>query len=155
MKNTKTKTQKPLIRLTFIVIPTAVAVIAALLLLYFNGFFMSAEEKLTGDWCRSRKGEYSGQAYKENYTFESDGRGTKTYIYPDGTTAERNFVWCITQNKTLVIDGKVKYKWNPNYEEYYQEGSTAAEKYWFVTKNNLYIGQSTSIKSEIYSPGNY
>lgn len=149
MKNNKS--QKPLIKLTLIVIPTIIVVAISLLLLESNGFFMALEDKLEGDWNRSRKGIYSGETYKESYSFSENGTGIKTYIYPDGHKSKSDFTWYITTNKTLVINDKVKYKWNSEYEEYYDEASDTAKKYWFVTKDTLYIGQSTSINCEVYN----
>lgn len=149
MKN-GTKTAKPLIKLTAIIIPTLIIVAATLLMLNFNGFFLSTEEKVSGEWTRSRQGVYSGEEYLESYTFNEDGSGIKTYTTPDGYTAEKSFTWYVTPTKTLVIDSHIKYKWDPDYQGYYNESSKTAKKYWFVTKNELYIGQSTSLNCEIY-----
>lgn len=148
--NNSAKTTKPLIRLTVIIIPTVIIVAAALLILNFNGFFLSTEEKILGDWSRSRQGTYSKEEYTETYNFSSDGTGIKSYTTPDGYTAQKEFTWSVTPTKTLVIDSHIKYKWDPNYENYYDEKAKTAKKYWFVTNHNLYIGQSTSIKSEVY-----
>lgn len=149
MKN-KLNSGKPLIRLSLIIIPTVVIVIATLLILSLNGFFLSPEEKTQGEWGRTRTGAYSGKEYKESYVFNEDGTGTKTYTTPEGYSSEKRFYWYVTPNKTLVIDSHIKYKWDPDYENYYNESSKTAKKYWFVTKNNLYIGQSTSINCEVY-----
>ncbi len=149
MKN-KVSSGKPLIRLTLIIIPTIVIVIATLLILSLNGFFLSPEEKAQGEWSRARTGAYSGEKYEESYVFNEDGTGTKTYTTSKGYDAKKSFSWYVTPNKTLVIDSHIKYKWDPDYENYYNESSKTAKKYWFVTKNNLYIGQSTSINCEVY-----
>ena len=145
------KTQKPLIRLTVIIIPTVIIVAVALFILNYNGFFLSAEEKTVGEWTRARQGTYSKETYEESYLFTDDGKGVKTYLTPDGYTAKKEFTWYVTPTKTLVIDGHVKYKWGPDHENYYNEKDKTAKKYWFVTKNDLYIGQSTSINSEEYN----
>ena len=128
MKN-KLNSGKPLIRLSLIIIPTVVIVIATLLILSLNGFFLSPEEKTQGEWGRTRTGAYSGKEYKESYVFNEDGTGTKTYTTPEGYSSEKRFYWYVTPNN---------------------ESSKTAKKYWFVTKNNLYIGQSTSINCEVY-----
>ena len=148
--NNSAKKQKPLIRLTVIIIPTVIIAAAALLILNFNGVFLSTEGKTVGEWSRTRKGAYSKGTYTEVYTFDSDGSGTKSFTSPDGYSSKKEFTWFITPTKTLVIDGHIKYKWNPDYENYYNEKDKTAKKHWFVTKHNLYIGQSTSIKSEVY-----
>ena len=148
--NNSAKNPKPLIRLTVIIIPTVIIVVSALLILNFNGFFLSVEDKTIGVWSRTRQGTYSKEDYSESYEFGPDGKGIKSYVTPDGYTARKEFTWSITPTKTLVIDGHVKYKWDPDHQNYYDEKSKTAKKYWFVTKHNLYIGQSTSINCEIY-----
>lgn len=144
------KTKKPLIRLTLIIIPTAIVVAATLIILSLNGFFLSPEEKVTGEWSRIRQGAYSEEEYLETYAFKSNGTGYKTYTSPDRYIAKKEFSWYVTPNKTLVMDSHIKYKWDPDHENYYNENSKTAKKYWFVTNNTLYIGQSTSLYSEVY-----
>ncbi len=144
------KSPKPLIRLTTIIIPTVVIVAATLFILNHNGFFLSPAEKVSGEWSRMRSGIYSGNKYTESYVFSEDGNGTKTYLHPDGYSAEKKFTWYVTPNKTLVINDRIKYTWDPDYENYYNENSKTAKKYWFVSKNTLYIGQSTSLYCETY-----
>ncbi len=151
-KRTKEKpsTPRPLFKLTLIVIPMIIIVVLTLGLLYYNGFFMSAEEKVLGTWTRTRKGTYSSQKYTEVYSFKNDGTGAKTCTDKDGYTAKTTFTWSITDKNLLVIDGYVKYKWNSNYDEYYKDSNKVAKKYWYVTKNRLYLGEDTSINYEVY-----
>ena len=145
------KATRPLIRLTVIIIPTVIIVAATLLILNYNGFFLSVPEKAAGEWTRTRQGSYSKQDHVEVYSFQEDGSGTKTFTSPDGYTATKEFTWYVTPTNMLVIDNYVKYEWNPNHREYYNESAKTTKKYWFVTKNNLYIGQNTSMKSEVYN----
>ena len=148
-ENTK-KTPKPLIKLTVIVVPTVIVVVLTLVILYFSGLFLTPEQKIEGDWERTRVGEYSFMEYKENYSFWDSGNGIKTYTDNDGETLETEFTWCITEKKTLVINGHVKYYWNPQYADYYDNSAKTAKKYWYVSKRKLYLGEDTSAKYEMY-----
>lgn len=148
--NNAVKKPKPLIRLTLIIIPTVIVVAATLIILSLNGFFLAPDEKVIGEWSRTRHGTYSDEEYMETYTFESDGTGLKTYTSPNGYIAKKEFTWYVTPNKTLVMDSHIKYKWDSDHENYYNKNSKTAKKYWFVTQNTLYIGQSTSLYSEVY-----
>ncbi len=146
----KEKAPRPLFRLTLIVIPMILVVLLTLGLLYHNGFFMTTQEKTIGTWTRVRKGAYSSKKYTEIYNFESDGTGFKTCTDKDGYTAKTTFKWKITEKQVLVIDGYIKYKWNANYKEYYKDSNKVATKYWYVTKDKLYLGEDTTIKYELY-----
>lgn len=141
--------KKP-IRLVFLVIPTVLIVITTLFVLYISGFFMSPTDKLEGQWKRTRIGEYSGKEYTETYIFSPDGTGVKTYLDKDGYESKSEFSWEITENKTLIINNKVKYNWNADYADYYSQLEKPAKKYWFATKNQLYIGEDTSLTYELY-----
>ena len=146
-----TKTNKPLIRLTAIVIPTIIIAAITLLILNYYGVFRSVEDNIVGEWGRTRYGTYSREAYSETYRFDSDGTGFKSYTSPDGYMAKKKFTWYVTPTNTLVIDGRIKYAWNSNHEKYYNEEAKTVKKYWFIDKNNLYIGQNTSITCEVYN----
>ena len=150
-KNKEKPQKRPLIKLTLIVIPTIAVVLTTLIMLEVNGFFMSAEDKLLGSFTRNRKGEYSHQKYTETYTFNDDGTGNKTYITPDGEVSNTDFSWYVTPKNILVINGHVKYQYKANYEEYYSSSAKTTKKYWCVTKDNLYIGENTSITYEEYT----
>lgn len=145
----KQKKQRPLIKLTLIVIPTIAVVLITLFTLNANGFFMSAEDKLVGSFVRTRKGEYSKEKYTETYVFNDDGTGSKTYLTPDGTEASTDFSWYVTPKDILVINGHVKYQFKSNYKDYYT-GSSKTQKYWYVTKDELYMGENTSLTYEKY-----
>lgn len=149
MKNS-VKTPKPLIRLTVIIIPTIIIAALTLLILNHYGVFLSVEDQAIGKWSRTRQGTYSKETYLETYRFYSDGTGFKSYTSPDGYMAKKRFTWSVTPTKTLVINGHIKYAWNSNYLKYYNETAKTTKKYWYVSKNHLYIGQNTSINSEVY-----
>lgn len=150
-KNKEKQQKRPLIKLTLIVIPTIAIVITTLIMLQANGFFMSTQDKLLGSFTRERNGEYSGEQYTETYTFNNDGTGNKTYITPDGKVSNNDFSWYVTPKNILVINGHVKYQYKANLEEYYSSSSKTTKKYWCVTKDNLYIGDNTSITYEEYT----
>lgn len=143
------KKPRPLIKLTLIVIPTIAVVLITLIMLNANGFFMSAEDKLVGSFTRTRKGEYSKDKYTETYVFNDDGTGTKTYLAPEGQESTTDFSWYVTPKDILVINGHVKYELKANYKDYYT-GSSKTEKYWYVTKDRLYMGENTSLTYEVY-----
>jgi len=149
-KTKQPKPPKPLIKLTLIVVPTIVIVCITILLLYLSGIFTSAEDKTIGSWERTRQGTYSFETYKEEYVFNHDGTGKKTVTDKDGYSAETKFTWCITAKKTLVMNGHVKYYWNSGYADYFDNSDKTAKKYWYVTKNNLYLGEDTSAVYELY-----
>lgn len=143
------KKPRPLIKLTLIVIPTIAVVLITLIMLNANGFFMSAEDKLVGSFVRTRKGEYSKSKYTETYVFNDDGTGTKTYLAPEGQESSTDFSWYVTPKDILVINGHVKYELKANYKDYYT-GSSKTQKYWYVTKDRLYMGENTSLTYEVY-----
>ncbi len=149
-KQKKNSSPRPLFKLTLIVVPMILIVLMTFGILYYNGFFMPTNEKPIGTWERTRIGEYSQKKYSETYTFNKDGTGKKAYTDKDGYTAETEFTWTVTEKKTLVIDGHIKYKWNSNYEEYFVSSDKVAIKYWYITKNELYIGKDTSTSYELY-----
>ena len=145
----KQKTPRPLIKLTLIVIPTIAVVLITLIMLNANGFFMSAEDKLVGTFSRTRKGEFSKEKYTETYTFNDDGTGTKVYLAPEGQVSSTDFSWYVTPKDILVINGHVKYELKANYKDYYT-GASKTQKYWYVTKDELYMGENTSLTYEKY-----
>ncbi len=149
-RTNKPKQPRPLIKLTLIVIPTIAIVLFTIIMLNVNGVFMSVEEKLVGSFTRTRIGEFSKNPYTETYVFNKDGTGTKTYLTPDGELSDTNFSWYVTPKNILVINGHVKYKLKSNYKEYYT-GASKAQKYWYVTKDNLYLGGNTSLTYEEYT----
>lgn len=143
------KKPRPLIKLTLIVIPTIAVVLITLIMLNANGVFMSAEEKLLGSFTRTRKGEFSKKQYTETYIFNNDGTGSKTYIAPEGQVSSTDFSWYVTPKDILVINGHVKYELKANYNDYYT-GASKTQKYWYVTKDRLYMGENTSLTYEVY-----
>lgn len=144
------KKDKPLFGLAIIVIPTVVIVLVTLAILSINGAFTSPQKKMIGTWCRERVGAYSMERYVETYVFNSDGTGQKSSLSPDGYTAHSDFTWSVTEKKVLVINGVVKYNWNANVSDYYTEGKRSTKKYWYVSKNDFFIGENTSPTYEAY-----
>lgn len=149
-KRNEKKPPKKLFRLTLIVIPTIIVVIATVIVLNINGVFMSAEEKLIGSFTRQRIGEFSKEQYTETYVFSNDGTGTKTYIAPNGEVSHANFSWYVTPKDILVMNGHVKYQLKSNYKEYYNDTAKSTTKYWYVSKDALYLGENTAITYEEY-----
>lgn len=151
MKQTVKKEKRPLIRLTLIVVPTIVVVIATLIVLNANGFFTDKADKLIGTFTRTRTGEYSQKTYSETYIFNSDNTGTKAYLLPNDKTTFKDFTWEITEKNILVIDGHIKYYWNAETDNYYAQSRKSIKKYWYVTKDALILGQNNTVAYEEYA----
>ena len=149
-KNHDNTAEKPLIPLAVLVILTAITIATAIVILNNAGLFMSVEEKTVGYFTREREGTYSKDVFLEEYYFESDGTGKKLCTDADGYTATDTFEWYVTKKSTLVIDGYLKYTWNPNYNEYYDSTSKSTKNYWYVDKEGLHIGTSTAVITEHY-----
>lgn len=145
-----TTAEKPLIPLMVLVILTAITIAVAIIILNNAGMFMSVEEKTVGYFLREREGTYSKEVFLEEYYFESDGTGKKLCTDESGYTTTDKFEWYVTKKSTLVIDGYLKYNWNPNYDEYYDSTSKSTKNYWYVDKEGLHIGHSTAVITEHY-----
>lgn len=146
----KTKENRPLIKLTLIIIPTIAVVVLTLVALNANGFFTDKRDKLIGTFTRVRTGEYSQQVYTETYIFNDDNTGTKSYQLPNDKTTFKDFTWEITEKDILVIDGHIKYNWNPEPNEYYSKSPKSIKKYWYVSNDSLILGQNNSLTYEEY-----
>lgn len=142
--------KKQLVRSVAIAVAAAITFIATLLTLNANMFFSSPQKKLCGEWQRTRIGQFSGEKITENYVFNKDGTGEKQYISEDGTVTENEFTWTVTKKKILVINGCVKYNYSADTDGYYSASAVTAKKYWYVTKNELCIGENTSAAYELY-----
>lgn len=142
--------ERPLIPLAVIVVLTIITVVVAIIILNNSGFFMSVEEKTAGHFSRERIGNYSKEVFLEQYFFNTDGTGKKLCTDADGYTTTDEFEWFITKKNTLVIDGYLKYSWNPKYNEYYDATSKSTKNYWYVDKDGLHIGHSTAVITEHY-----